>query len=142
MIAADLIIAKLAPVKLHLLTRRRFIATHRKVSGFGWAQRLDKGFELADAAGIAEDAQAVMHGGTIEQMILLHPAADLFFERIQLHGFGGPSGWYRRAAHILTDSVARQAELSTDCVQGHALRRQFVNGMHRPTPEHRAPHRS
>src|SRR4051794_32239820 len=105
MIAAVLIIAKLAPVKLHLLTRRRFVAAHRKVTGLGWTQRLDKGFELADTAGITEGAQTVAHGDTIEQMILLNPAADLVFERIQLLGFGGPSGWYGRAAHILAYGV-------------------------------------
>ena len=43
-------------------TRRRFIAADGKTSGLGWAQRLDKGFELTNATSIAKRAQAVAHG--------------------------------------------------------------------------------
>src|SRR5436309_1263506 len=111
MITAALVIAKLAPVKLHLLARRRFIAADGKTSGLGWAQWLDKGFELTDATSIAQRAQAVAHGDTIEQMILVHPAPDLILERIQLLGFGGPGRRHCRAAHVLAYGIARQAEL-------------------------------
>jgi hypothetical protein len=94
--------------------------------------------QIIDVAG----AQAVAHGDTIEQMILLHPAPDLILERIQLLGFGGPCRRHRRAAHVLAHGITRQAELPSNRMQGQPLRRQFVNGMHRPTPKHWAPHRS
>ena len=82
MIAAALIIPKLAPVKLQLLAGRRFVAANRKVASLRRTQRLHKGFELADTTGIAEWTQAVAHGDTIEEMILLHPAPNLLLERI------------------------------------------------------------
>jgi hypothetical protein len=111
MIAAGLVVAKFAPIKLQLLARRRFVAANRKVPGLGWAQWCHKGFELADTTGVAKGAQAVAHRDAIEQMILLHPTPDLLLERIELHGFGGACRWHRRAAHIFAHGITRQAKL-------------------------------
>ena len=54
MVAAVLVIAELTPVELHLLTGLGLIAPHGMAAGLGRAQRLDKGFELAHPAGVAE----------------------------------------------------------------------------------------
>src|ERR687884_366546 len=72
-------------------------------------------------------------------MILLYPAPNLILKGVQFHRARRAGGRDGRAPEILAYGVARQAELLGNPMNGCSLRRQFMNGMHGPTPEHGAP---
>src|SRR5690242_10467391 len=108
MVATSLLVAELAPVELHLLTRCGLVTPDWVAAGFGRAQWRYKGFELADTTTIAEWTQAFEHSDTIEQMVLAHPALDLLLEWIQLHRLGRSCGRYGCPTYVLAHGVARQ----------------------------------
>src|SRR5579864_2686941 len=64
-----LLVLKLPPIELHLFSRLGFIAYHRIVSCCWRTQEMDKGFEHAQAPGIAQRQQTRQHGLTIVAMI-------------------------------------------------------------------------
>ena len=51
---------------------------------------MDKGFEHAQAAGVAHGQQTRQHGLAVVTVILLDPLLDLLFERIELRATIGP----------------------------------------------------
>src|SRR5689334_12304703 len=101
---------ELAPVKLQMLARLGLIAAYRLPPSSGWAQRVDKRFQLADPARVAQGLEPGQHGDTVVQMVLLDPAPDLRLKGIELRcprraGFGC---W--RAVEVFAHGWARDID--------------------------------
>src|SRR6266705_2401621 len=66
-----LLVDKLAPVKLDLLSRLGLVADHGSMPLVLWAQGMDKGFEHAQAPSVAHRLQTRQHGLAIVAVVLL-----------------------------------------------------------------------
>src|SRR5262249_6570718 len=81
------LIRKFAPVKLQLLSRSGFVADHGPFASTRRTQRMHEGFELRDAAGIAQWPEASEHTHAVSAMTLLKPGANLLLVGVDFAPF-------------------------------------------------------
>src|SRR6266536_402513 len=128
---------KLAPVDLHLLAGLGFIAPYRLAGGPGRAERLDKGFEDADRAGVALSLEPFQHCLAVQQPVLHDPLTDLVLERVEFGCAAWPGCSLGCATQVLAHSVARDTGLSRNGPNGLTLCGEFAKSKHGLAPEHR-----
>src|SRR5215831_5037068 len=121
MIYAACMSHKFAPIELHLLARFGLITAHGVPSSSGRAQGMHKGFELADPTRVALRAQPFEHGDTVVQVVLLHPAPNLVFERIQFAHSWAPRLGRGGAVEVLAYRGPRDAERLGNLANGLSL---------------------
>jgi hypothetical protein len=81
---AFVLVHKLAPIKLHLLTRLGLIALHWRMPCYCRPQGMDKFFQDTDPSRIPQLVQAIEENLTIRAMVLHDPLLDLFSVWIKL----------------------------------------------------------